>query len=73
MSNNQKNNKNNKVVLITGAARRIGAVIAHYFHEHNYNIIIHYRSQKSEVKAKQLSETLNATRAHSCCIIQAYD
>ncbi len=71
MSNNQNNNKYNKVVLITGAARRIGAVIAQYFHEHGYSIIIHYRSQKSEVKAKQLSDTLNAIRANSCFIIQA--
>ncbi|MCL4315439.1 MAG: pteridine reductase, partial [Gammaproteobacteria bacterium] len=32
-----------KVVLITGAARRVGAVLAGFLHGHGMNIALHYR------------------------------
>jgi len=35
-------NSDGKTVLITGAARRIGAVTAQLFHGAGYNVIIHY-------------------------------
>ena len=35
------------VILITGAARRIGAVIAQLFHTKGYRVIIHYNRSAS--------------------------
>lgn len=70
MLNNQ-NNKFNQVVLITAGAKRIGAVIAEHFHSHNYNLIIHYRSLKSERAAQDLVKKLNSVRPNSAMIIQA--
>lgn len=59
--------QNNKVALITGGARRIGAEIAKTVHESGYDILLHYR--KSSEQAKKLSTQLNGIRANSChCI-----
>lgn len=58
-----------KTVLITGAARRIGRAIAQYFHQENYNIIIHYRH--SDIEATQLAESLNTLRPNSAQTLQA--
>ncbi len=65
------NNKqlDSKVVLITGAARRIGATIARYFHSRDYTVILHYRTAHDE--AQNLLALLNAERPHSCWIWQA--
>lgn len=46
----------NKVVLITGASRGIGAATALEFAKNGYNVIINYKS--SETKAKKLKEEL---------------
>lgn len=46
----------NKVVLITGASRGIGAATARVFARNNYNVVINYNS--SEVEAKKLSKEL---------------
>ncbi|MDG0971367.1 MAG: pteridine reductase [Porticoccaceae bacterium] len=62
-------NKNSPVVLITGAARRIGAVIARIFHSHGYQIVVHYNS--SAAAADKLCEDLNAQRENSCLLIQS--
>lgn len=64
------NNKNNntKVVLVTGAARRIGAEIAKYFHQNNYNIIIHYNTSKKD--AELLCENFNNIRENSAKLVQ---
>jgi len=59
----------NKNVLITGAARRIGAECARMLHQQGCNIFLHYRTSKKE--ALQLSEELNAIRADSVKIVQA--
>jgi len=59
----------NKNVLITGAARRIGAECARMLHQQGCNIFLHYRTSKKE--ALQLSEELNAIRAGSVKIVQA--
>lgn len=59
----------NKTALITGASRRIGAVIAHTLHQAGMNIIIHYRNSSDEAEA--LAASLNAQRENSCMIVRA--
>ncbi|MDD5391502.1 MAG: pteridine reductase [Thiothrix sp.] len=57
-----------KVVLLTGAARRIGAVIARTLHSAGATVVIHYRS--SVAAAESLQAELNAQRAGSCFLLQ---
>ncbi len=57
------------VVLITGAAKRIGAAIAELFHDKGYQVIIHYHH--STEAATLLCRRLNAARADSVHILQA--
>jgi pteridine reductase len=52
-----------KNVLITGAAKRIGAACARLLHSEGCNIFLHYRS--SSVEALALFEELNAIRPNS--------
>ena len=40
--------KDSKVVLITGAAKRIGASIARTFHANGYRVLIHANNSKDE-------------------------
>lgn len=54
---------NSKTVMITGAARRIGAEIAKHLHQSGMNIILHYRN--SEKEATELADSLNAKRPDS--------
>ena len=42
---------NSKVVLVTGAAKRIGASIVRTFHANGYRVLIHARSSKNEAIA----------------------
>lgn len=56
-------------VLITGAAKRIGAAIANELHSLGFNLILHYRHSQTEVK--RLAETLNQQRAGSAICLQA--
>jgi len=42
-----------KVALITGAAKRLGAAIAHTLHDAGMNLILHYRSSAQEAYALQ--------------------
>lgn len=58
-----------KTALLTGAARRIGAVVAKTLHQAGANIVIHYRS--SSEAAEQLVAELNHIREHSAFLIQA--
>ena len=58
-----------KNVLITGAARRIGAACARLLHDEGFNICLHYRSSEQDVV--QLGEELNHIRADSARMIQA--
>jgi len=60
---------NTKVVLITGAARRIGAAIAVHLHGAGFKLVLHYRHSQKE--AEQLCATLNQKRAHSAITLQA--
>ena len=57
------------VVLITGAARRIGAETARHLHANGYRIIIHCNSSTDE--ANQLADELNANRSNSAYVVSA--
>ena len=52
-----------KVVLVTGAARRIGAAIARRLHAAGANVVIHYRGAEGD--AARLEAELNGARADS--------
>lgn len=58
-----------KVVLITGAARRIGAEIARILHQNGLNVVLHYHTSHEE--AEKLCEELNAARPQSAHAIHA--
>lgn len=62
-------NLENKVVLITGGAKRVGAAICRLLHAQGANLMIHYRSSLNEARALQAE--LNLKRANSVAIIQA--
>lgn len=64
-----ENSLTGKVALITGAARRIGAVVAQALHAEGATVAIHYKN--SELEAKALQAQLNAKRANSCILLQA--
>ena len=55
--------------LITGAGKRIGAVIARTLHAAGANVAIHYFS--SSAQADALADELNAKRADSAIALQA--
>ena len=57
------------VALVTGAARRVGAVIARTLHGAGYDVALHYRQSRGELDA--LAEALEARRAHSTLVLQA--
>lgn len=61
-------NLQNKVVLITGGAKRVGAAICRELHTHGANLMIHYNTSKHEAKALQAE--LNLLRPDSVSIIQ---
>jgi pteridine reductase len=56
-------------VLVTGAARRVGAAIARTLHAAGANVVLHYRT--SVTAAESLARDLNAARAGSAQILQA--
>jgi len=57
------------VVLITGAAHRIGAAIAKHMHHVGFNVALHYN--RSENTAKDLAEKFNRARSHSAVCLKA--
>jgi pteridine reductase len=57
------------VVLITGAARRVGRVIARTLHEAGYDIALHFRASRGE--AEQLAAELENRRAQSTLLLEA--
>lgn len=61
-------NLTNKVVLITGGAKRVGAAICRELHAHGAQLMIHYKS--SVIEARALQAELNLQRANSVAIIQ---
>ena len=54
---------NGRWALVTGAAKRIGAVVASTLHEAGANVVIHYH--RSAAEAEQLAAELNGRRANS--------
>ncbi len=58
----------NKVVLVTGAAVRIGAIIAKTLHQRGYHIILHYNGSASAAMA--LCQQLNNQREDSVVALQ---
>src|SRR5438876_1140138 len=56
-----------KVALITGAARRVGAVMTRYLHAKGMNIVIHYH--RSEAPARKLQQELNSIRPDSVAML----
>lgn len=59
----------NKVALVTGAGRRIGACICRTLHKTGWNVVIH--CHKSYAQANELADELNSLRANSARVIQA--
>jgi len=57
-----------KNVLITGAAKRIGATCARVLHNQGCNFLLHYRA--SDLEARQLCDELNQKRPNSALLIQ---
>jgi len=58
-----------KVVLITGAAHRIGASIARLLHAQGARLVLHYRASRES--AHRLQEELNSQRKDSVVLVQA--
>jgi pteridine reductase len=58
----------NKVVLITGGAKRVGAAICRSLHADGFNLMIHYKSSIKE--ARTLQAELSLQRPNSVAIIQ---
>ena len=57
----------NKVVLITGGAKRVGAAICRSLHAEGFTMMIHYKSSLQEAQALQAE--LNLHRADSAAIV----
>jgi pteridine reductase len=61
-------NNTNKVVLITGGAKRVGATICRMLHAEGYLLMVHYKSSINEARALQAE--LNLQRPNSVSIVQ---
>lgn len=64
-----ENSLNDKVILVTGAARRIGAAIVTRLQQDGARVAIHYRGSSSE--AEKLAAALNNGRPGSAKTFQA--
>ena len=62
-------NSQQKIVLITGGAKRVGAAICRLLHASGANLMIHYRNSANEARA--LQSEFNLQRPNSAAIIQA--
>jgi pteridine reductase len=58
-----------RVVLVTGASRRIGAEIVRHLHQAGYRVVLHFNRSAREAGA--LADSLNAVRSDSVKILQA--
>ena len=59
---------NEKIVLITGGAKRVGAATCRLLHTQGARLMVHYRSSHDEAKA--LADELNHLRPDSCALVQ---
>ena len=57
------------VALVTGGARRVGAVIAGRLHAAGYDLVIHHRNAVAE--AQVLHDALDRARPGSCLLLRA--
>ena len=57
-----------KVILITGGAKRVGATMCRTLHKQGANLMIHYNNSMAEARALQAE--LNLLRPNSVAIIQ---
>lgn len=55
-------------ILVTGAAKRVGAVIARTLHAAGANLILH--CNRSRIEADKLMKEMNALRADSAAVVQ---
>ena len=60
---------NAPVILVTGAARRVGAEIARALHKAGAALMLHYRHSEAEVA--ELASAMNRQRDGSAAIVQA--
>lgn len=58
-----------RVALITGGARRVGAAIARVLHSAGVDLMVHYRGSADEARAMQAE--LEAQRSGSVALVQA--
>jgi len=63
------NELTDKVVLVTGGAKRVGAAVCRCLHARGARVMLHHRA--SVVEARALQAELNARRADSVALIQA--
>jgi pteridine reductase len=63
------NQSEEKVVLITGGAKRVGAATCRLLHAAGARLMVHYRSSRGEAQA--LADELNGKRADSVALVQA--
>lgn len=56
------------VVLVTGAAKRVGACIAQRLHAAGYDLVLHYNKSRAEVR--QLAAGFEAARPGSTIVMQ---
>ena len=56
-----------KIALITGGARRVGAAICRLLHASGVNLMVHYR--RSAEDARALQAELNGVRADSVALV----
>lgn len=59
----------NKVILVTGGAKRVGAAICCKLHTQGAKLMVHYRSSQND--AQMLRQALEQTRPDSIGLIQA--
>lgn len=69
MNANHRSTEPARVALITGAARRVGRVIAETLHAAGYDLALHYRASK--VDALALADQLETARAGSTLLLEA--
>jgi pteridine reductase len=55
-------------ILVTGAARRIGAAIARELHRAGADVVLHYHRSRAEAEA--LAAGMEAARPGSCALVQ---
>jgi pteridine reductase len=68
-STSQEKKAHQKVVLITGAAQRLGAHTTRHLHQQGWRILLHCRHSRES--ADSLATELNAQRDNSCHVLQA--